>query len=79
MRLAPYCYAQAFIEPDQTDRADDGEPRQLVTVLICDDSPQDPDYAVCVLTAEQARSLGFELLVGAEHADQLTPGREDQR
>jgi hypothetical protein len=74
----PYCHAEAFIEDDgQIDWMGDGVLCQLVTVMLVDDA-MEVDPAVGVFTAEQARSLAFELLVVAEHADQLTRQREEE-
>jgi hypothetical protein len=78
MRIDPYCYAEAFIEPDQVDWVGDGVPCQLVTLMMVD-ATGEVDPATCALTAEQARSLAFELLVCAEHAERLTPHRDGQR
>ena len=74
----PYCHAEAFIEQDQIDWIGDGMLCQLVTVLICDDTGE-VNPAACALSAEQARSLAFELLICAEHAEQLTRSRESER
>lgn len=75
----PYCHADAFIENDgQVDWLGDGVLCQLVTVMLVDDT-MEVEPAVGVFTAEQARALAFELLVCAEHADQLTRPREENR
>jgi hypothetical protein len=74
----PYCSLEAFIEQDQTDWMGDGVLCQLVTVTMTDDACL-LEPAVCALTAEEARSLAFELLVAAEHADRLTRHREEER
>ena len=76
----PYCHAEAFIENDgQIDWMGDGVLCQLVTVLICDDAGE-VEPAACALTAREARSLAFELLACAEHAERLTRHREqDER
>jgi hypothetical protein len=75
----PYCHAEAFIEDDgQIDWMGDGVLCQLVTVMLVDDA-MEVEPAVGALTAEQARSLAFELLVAAEHAEQLTRPREENR
>ncbi|MGH2916675.1 MAG: hypothetical protein ACRDMX_16990 [Solirubrobacteraceae bacterium] len=75
----PYCHAEAFIENDgQIDWTGDGVLCQLVTVLMVDDTGE-VEPAACGLTSEQARSLAFELLVCAEHADQLTRPRKENR
>jgi hypothetical protein len=74
----PYCHIEAFIEDDQLDWLGDGVLRQLVTVLMVDDTGE-VDPAACALTAEQARGLAFELLVVAEHAERLTQARESER
>ena len=68
----PYCQIEAFIDPDQFDRIEDGMPRQLVTVVMVDDTMQEYSPATSALTAWQARELAFVLLVCAEHADQRT-------
>ncbi len=74
----PYCHAEALIEQDQIDWMGDGVLCQLVTVLMVDDTGE-VEPAACALTAEQARHLAFELLVCAEHAEQLTRSRESER
>lgn len=74
----PYCHAEAFIEHEQIDRLGDGALCQLVTVMLVDDTGE-LEPAAGALTAEQARSLAFELLVCAEHADRLTREREQER
>jgi hypothetical protein len=74
----PYCSLEAFIEQDQIDWMGDGVLCQLVTVMMTDDTCL-AEPAVCALTAEQARSLAFELLGVAEHAERLTRGRESDR
>lgn len=56
----------------------DGALCQLVTVMLVDDTGE-VEPAAGALTAEQARSLAFELLVCAEHADRLTREREQER
>ena len=73
-----YCHMQALIADGGTSWID-GRPCQLVTVIMCDDALEDPDYVPCSLTAEQARILAFELLAVAEHADRLTHDRETER
>jgi hypothetical protein len=67
----PYCHAEAFIEHDQIDWTGDGVLWQLVTVMLVDDTGE-VEPAAGALTAEQARSLAFELLACAEHAERLT-------
>ena len=74
----PYCHMESFIEDDQSDWLGDGVLRQLVTVLMVDDTGE-VEPAGCALTAEQARGLAFELLVCAEHAERLTEARESER
>jgi hypothetical protein len=75
----PYCHAEAFIENDgQIDWMGDGVLCQLVTVMLVDDTGE-VEPAVGALTAEQARALAFGLLICAEHADQLTRPREENR
>ena len=74
----PYCHAEAFIEDDQIDWTGDGVPCQLVTLMLVDDTGEVEPVA-CALTPWQARGLGFELLVCAEHAEQLTRERETGR
>jgi hypothetical protein len=66
----PYCHMEAFIEEDQIDQTVDGL-CQMVTVMMVDDTGE-VDPVACPLTASQARTLAFELLVCAEHADTLT-------
>jgi hypothetical protein len=74
----PYTSLQAFIEHDQTDWMGDGVICQLVTVMMSDDMGL-IEPAVCGLTGAQARSLAFELLVMAEHAERLTRHRSEER
>jgi hypothetical protein len=74
----PYCALEAFIEPDQLDWTGDRPPRQLVTVMMTD-GMMGLAPAVCALTATEARSLAFELLSMAEHAEWLTRVRENDR
>lgn len=74
----PYCSVEAFIEADKLDWTGDRTPRQLVTVIMTD-GMMGLAPAVCALTASEARNLAFELLCVAEHADQLTRHREQQR
>lgn len=75
----PYCHAEAFIDDDgQLDWTGDGVLCQLVTVMMVDDTGE-VEPALGVFTPEQARTLAFELLVVAEHADQLTRPREENR
>jgi hypothetical protein len=74
----PYCALEAFIENDQLDWTGDGAPRQLVTVMMTDGA-MGLAPAVCALTATEARSLAFELLSVAEHAERLTRDRENNR
>jgi hypothetical protein len=74
----PYCALEAFIEPDQLDWTGDLAPRQLVTVMMTD-GMMGLAPAVCALTATEARSLAFELLSTAEHAEWLTRVRENDR
>ncbi|HEY5343523.1 MAG TPA: hypothetical protein VIJ66_07675 [Solirubrobacteraceae bacterium] len=73
-----YTSLQAFIEHDQTDWMGDGVICQLVTVMMSDDLCL-TEPAVCGLTATQARTLAFELLIMAEHAEGLTRHREEER
>ncbi len=74
----PYTSLEAFIEHDQTDWMGDGVSCQYVTVMMSDDLCL-IEPAVCALTATQARSLAFELLVMAEHAERLTRHKENDR
>ena len=74
----PYCALEAFIEPDQLDWRGDLVLRELVTVMMTDGTTGLAP-AVCVLTATEARSLAFELLTAAEHAEWLTRVRENDR
>jgi hypothetical protein len=75
----PYCALEALIEHGHTDRSGDRVLCQLVTVLMSDDTDLFEPTA-CALTAAQARSLAFELLVCAEHAERLTRHyQEDER
>ena len=74
----PYCSVEAFIETDQLDWTGDRPPRQLLTMMMTD-GMMGLAPAVCALTAQEARSLAFELLSVAEHAERLTRDRENQR
>jgi hypothetical protein len=74
----PYHALETFIEPDQLDWTGDRAPRQLVTVIMTD-GMTGLAPAVCALTATEARSLAFELLSAAEHAEWLTRVRESDR
>lgn len=74
----PYYRVEAFIDQDQTDWMGDGVLCQLVTVMMSDDACL-LESAVCALTAAQARSLAFELLCAAEHAERLTRHRQEER
>lgn len=74
----PYCHAEAFIQPGQIDRDDDGVLCQLVSVMMVDDTGE-VQPAECALTARQARELAFHLLVCAEHAEQITRAWEAGR
>ena len=73
----PYCTLEAFIETDQLDYSGDRPPRQLVTVIMTD-GMTGLAPAVCALTTSEARSLAFELLVAAEHAEQMTRQRQEE-
>jgi hypothetical protein len=74
----PYCRAEAFIEHDQIDWMGDGVLWQLVTLLMSDDAGR-LEPAACALTPSEARTLAFELLVCAEHAERLTRSREAEQ
>jgi hypothetical protein len=74
----PYYRVEAFIEQDQTDWMGDGVLCQLVTVMMSDDLCL-LEPAVCALTAAQARTLAFELLSIAEHAERLTRHHQEER
>ena len=73
----PYCALEAFIETDQLDWTGELAPRQLVTVIMTD-GMMGLRPAVCALSASEARSLAFELLVAAEHAEQMTRQRQEE-
>jgi hypothetical protein len=73
-----YTSLEAFIEQDQINWMGDGVSCQYVTVMMSDDMCL-IEPAVCALTATQARSLAFELLVMAEHAERLTRHKESDR
>jgi len=79
----PYCHIEAFIDPDEfdlvQDATGDGVPRQLVSVLMLDDTMSESSLANSALTPEQARELAFALLVCAEHAEHLTRSWETGR
>ncbi len=74
----PYYRVEAFIDHDQIDWLGDGVLCQFVTVMMSDDMCL-VEPAVCALTAAQARSLAFELLSMAEHAERLTRQRQQER
>jgi hypothetical protein len=73
-----YHCLDAFIDHDQVGYDDDGILCQLVGVIMTDDHRW-LDPAVCLITAQEARELAFELLAVAEHADRLTRERRDAR
>ena len=73
-----YHCLDAFIERDQVGYDDDGILCQLVSVIMTDDRCW-MDPAVCLITAQEARELAFELLAAAEHADRITRERRDAR
>jgi len=77
-RPDPYTSLEAFIEHDQSDWMGDGVAGQLVTVMMSDDMGL-TEPAVCGLWPAQARTLAFELLVMAEHAERLTRHRQQER
>lgn len=73
-----YHSLDAFIEPDLVGYDDDGILCQLVGVIMTDDHCW-IDPAVCLITAQEARELAFELLAAAEHADRITRERRQAR
>jgi hypothetical protein len=73
-----YHCLDAFVDDDQVGYDDDGILCQLVGVIMTDDHCW-LDPAVCLITAQEARELAFELLAVAEHADRLTRERRDTR
>lgn len=73
-----YHCLDAFIEQDQVGYDDDGILCQLVSVMMTDDRCW-LDPALCLITAAEARELAFELLVVAEHAEQLTRSQKEER
>jgi hypothetical protein len=73
-----YHCLDAFIDHDQVGYDDEGILCQLVGVIMTDDRCW-LDPAVCLITAQEARELAFELLAVAEHADRLTRVRRDVR
>ena len=73
-----YHCLDAFIEQHQVGYDDDGILCQLVSVIMTDDRCW-MDPAVCLITAQEARELAFELLAVAEHADRVTRDRKDAR
>ena len=73
-----YHCLDAFIEQDQVGYDDDGILCQLVSVIMTDDRCW-MDPALCLITAQEARELAFELLAVAEHADRVTRDRKDAR
>ena len=70
-----YHCLDAFIEQDQVGYDDDGILCQLVSVIMTDDRCW-MDPALCLITAQEARELAFELLAVAEHADRVTRDTE---
>jgi hypothetical protein len=73
-----YHCLDAFIEQHQVGYDDDGILCQLVSVIMTDDRCW-MDPAVCLITAQEARELAFELLAVAEHADRVTRDKKDAR
>jgi transposase len=77
-RPGSYHCLDAFIEQHHVGYDDDGILCRLVSVIMTDDRCW-VDPAVCLITAQEARELAFELLAVAEHADRLTRERRDAR
>jgi hypothetical protein len=73
-----YHCLDAFINNDEVGYDDDGILCQLVSVIMTDDHCW-MDPALCLISAQEARELAFELLAAAEHADRLTRARRDPR
>jgi hypothetical protein len=73
-----YHCLDAFIDDDQVGYDDDGILCQLVSVIMTDDRCW-MDPAVCLITAQEARELAFELLAVAEHAERITRERRQAR
>lgn len=73
-----YHCLDALVEQHQVGYDDDGILCQLVSVIMTDDRCW-LDPALCLITAEEARELAFELLTAAEHADRITQQRKDAR
>ena len=78
MTPGDYHCLDAFIEQHQVGYDDDGMLCQLVGVIMTDDHCW-MDPARCLVTAQEARELAFELLAAAEHADRITRARKDAR
>jgi hypothetical protein len=72
-----YSELEACIETE-TDWTGDHVVRQFVIVTMTDERCRLPT-AVCQLTAQQAREVAFELLSIAEHAEQQTRHRQEER
>jgi hypothetical protein len=73
-----YHCLDAFIKHNEVGYDDDGILCQLVSVIMTDDHCW-LDPALCLITAQEARELAFELLAAAEHAERLTQARKDAR
>lgn len=73
-----FSYSQVHAEPldpDDVDEYPDGTPFQPIR-LVFEDQPDKPlwrclEPAECLLDARRARTLAFELLMVAEHAEQI--------
>lgn len=73
-----YHCLDAFIKHGEVGYDDNGILCQLVSVIMTDDHCW-LDPALCLITAEEARELAFELLAAAEHAERITHERRDAR
>jgi hypothetical protein len=73
-----YHCLDAFIEHDHLGYDDNGILCQLVSVIMTDDRCW-LDPALCLITAQEARELAFELLAVAEHAERITRERRQAR
>jgi hypothetical protein len=73
-----YHCLDAHVEPGEVGYDDDGILCQLVSVIMTDDRCW-LDPALCLITAQEARELAFELLAVAEHAERITRERRQAR
>ena len=74
-----YGQIRALIDPDQSDPLPGGGRLQDVSVILIDDWEGEPARALrpaaVTLSPERTRTLAFELLALAEHADRIGQAR----